>query len=349
MFIDNLRWSMIFLVISMHAADTYSPFGSWYFVDRRPLPHWEVLAFGAWQTYLQSFFMGLLFFTAGYFVPASFDKKGPAKFLRDRAFRLGLPVVFYMFVLGPVTEYFIAHSWTSTRPTSFPAEWIKHIRNGEFLQENGPLWFCLALLMFSAVYVIWPVSLQKLRISPAGFALAMAVSSYLVRLTHPHSFLNMNLGDFPQYILMFSAGVVSAREQFLEKIDAATAKWWALTLPFGFALWLTIAILGQGQPWRLAAFCLWEAFTCVAISIGLIVLFRERWNTQGRLEKILSDNAFSVYVFHPPIVIFAARLLHGLEWDSILKFAMLTAIGILASYTLSAVVFRRIPILKAIL
>jgi len=57
-----------------------------------------------------------------------------------------------MFVLGPIVEYFLAHSWTSTRPTSFLNEWIKHIRNGEFLQENGPLWFCLALLIFSIVY-----------------------------------------------------------------------------------------------------------------------------------------------------------------------------------------------------
>jgi hypothetical protein len=27
LFIDNVRWTMIILVISMHAADTYSPFG----------------------------------------------------------------------------------------------------------------------------------------------------------------------------------------------------------------------------------------------------------------------------------------------------------------------------------
>lgn len=119
LFIDNLRWSMIILVISMHAADTYSPLGNWYFTDRTPLSRLELVAFAAWQMYLQSFFMGLLFFVAGFFAPASLDRKGSRQFIRDRAFRLGLPVLFYMFVLGPITEYFIAHSWTSTRPTSF--------------------------------------------------------------------------------------------------------------------------------------------------------------------------------------------------------------------------------------
>ena len=155
-FIDNLRWSMILLVISMHAADTYSPLGSWYFTDRTPLSRASLLFFAAWQTYLQSFFMGLLFFVAGFFAPASLARKGARQFARDRAFRLGLPVLFYMFVLGPITEYFVAHSWTSTRPTSFANESIKHIRNGEFLQENGPLWFCVALLIFSLLFsLIW--------------------------------------------------------------------------------------------------------------------------------------------------------------------------------------------------
>ena len=92
LFIDNLRWTMILLVISMHSADTYSPFGNWYYTDRRPLSRAALLGFAAWQMYLQSFFMGLLFFVAGFFVPASFERKGPARFLRDRGYRLGLPV-----------------------------------------------------------------------------------------------------------------------------------------------------------------------------------------------------------------------------------------------------------------
>jgi hypothetical protein len=155
LFIDNLRWTMIILVISMHAADTYSPLGNWYYVDRRPMSAAALFTFAAWQMYLQSFFMGLLFFIAGFFVPASFDRKGPLQFVRERTFRLGVPVLFYMFVLGPVTEYFCSHSWNSTEPTSFANEWVKHIRNAEFLQENGPLWFCLALLIFSVMYVVF--------------------------------------------------------------------------------------------------------------------------------------------------------------------------------------------------
>jgi glucans biosynthesis protein C len=364
LFIDNLRWSMILLVISMHAADTYSPLGSWYYTDRTPISTPVLLTFAAWQMFLQSFFMGLLFFVAGYFAPASLDRKGRWPFIRDRAFRLGLPVLLYMFVIGPITEYFFAHSWTSTRPTSFPNEWIKHIRNGEFLQENGPLWFCLALLIFCVIYACLPARKIETDLPGNGklivFALLMAALTSAVRLRKPPVFLNMHLGDFPQYILLFTAGILAARGQWIQKLDYKWGmRWLFLALTIGLAAWLAIMIEGGaltsrrafsgGWHWQSAAMNCWESFTCVAMSFGLLVLFREKFPNQGRLPKFLSDNAFAVYVFHPPIVIAAARLMHGLTWPPLAKFALLTLIGVVASYALSALVFRRIPYLRAIL
>ena len=133
-FIDNLRWTMIFLVISMHSADTYSPLGSWYFTDRTPLSPPTLLFFEAWQMYLQSFFMGLLFFVAGFFLPSSLHRKGPVRLMRDRAFRLGLPVLFYMFVLGPFTECRVTGVFSNVRPL------LRSDQNGLLAEEitNSP-------------------------------------------------------------------------------------------------------------------------------------------------------------------------------------------------------------------
>ena len=103
-FIDNIRWSMIVLVLSMHAVDTYSPFGNWYYVDRQPTGLATKLFFGVYQSFLQAFFMALLFFVAGYFSVAAFDRKGFAPFVRDRLLRLGLPTLLYMLVIGPLTN-----------------------------------------------------------------------------------------------------------------------------------------------------------------------------------------------------------------------------------------------------
>ena len=50
-FIDNLRWSAISMVVVMHAAVTYSGFGSWYFRDRSDLSLAAKVAFGTYQRY----------------------------------------------------------------------------------------------------------------------------------------------------------------------------------------------------------------------------------------------------------------------------------------------------------
>jgi glucan biosynthesis protein C len=350
-FIDNIRWTMILLVLSMHAADTYSPLGNWYLVQRPAIGQLTLLTFAAWQMYLQSFFMGLLFFVAGVFVPPSIDRKGPARFLRDRAFRLGLPVLLYMFVLGPVTEYYISHSWTA--PYSFAHEWWHHIADLEVLQENGPLWFLLALLIFSAVYA---ARYARPRGQPAkappgnwtllAFAMVMAAGRFAIRAAFPNAnVLNMHLGDFAQYILLFSAGIVAARNDWLRTFPYERGiRWMMVVLPLGFVAWLFINRDGDS-----AAFSLWESVTCVAISAGLIVLFREKANGQNAATQFLSRNAFSVYVFHPPFVILGARALWDLAWPAIPKFVLLTVLATVTTFAASELVFRRIPGLRAIL
>jgi len=372
LFIDNLRWTIIILVICMHAADTYSPLGNWYFLDRRPISAATLVFFAAWQMYLQSFFMGLLFFIAGYFVPGSFDRKGPTQFLRDRLFRLGLPVLLYMFVIGPVTEYFVAHSWTSTLPTSFVHEWLKHISNGEVLQENGPLWFCVALLIFSAMYTLIRAAGPRAPLKTArtstptaaltlSFGLCMALAAFLTRLSRPPSVFNLPLRDFAQYVLMFAAGIVARREQWLTQLRLAIGvRFLLVCLIPGVAVWYAMLALGGffrgngaaffgGLHWQNAAFAAWESLTCVSLCYGLLAVFRAWFHEQGVASRFLSANAFCVYVFHPPLLILAARALQGFAWPSIVLFLTLSLIAAIASFIMSAAVFRRLPVLRRIL
>jgi len=81
----------------------------------------------------------------------------------------------------------------------------------------------------------------------------------------------------------------------------------------------------------------------------MLVIFRVKLNSQGRLARFLSANAFCVYVFHPPIVIAIARLLTVYTWHPLAKFVALTAAGATASFVLSSVVLRRIPVLRRVL
>jgi fucose 4-O-acetylase-like acetyltransferase len=196
---------------------TYSPFGSWYYREHPAIGMAGKLFFVTYQGVLQGFFMALLFFVAGYFVPKSYDAKGARSFLGGRLSRLGLPTLLFVALLGPLTEYLV-HPWP---PQSLAGELAGYLVHGEFLSGTGPLWFCAALLIFSAVYAAVRLAVRapapgERRIGMVGVLLAvqaLALTTFLTRLVFPigSSVLNMQLCYFPSYIIMFAAGVAASR------------------------------------------------------------------------------------------------------------------------------------------
>jgi glucan biosynthesis protein C len=374
-YIDNLRWSMILLVISMHAADTYSPFGNWYFADKAATDRLTALALGTWQSFLQAFFMALLFAVSGYFARASLLKKGAARFVRERVIRLGAPTLLYMLVIGPVTQFYVAGSWRPAPGTPFLAEWWRHIVDGEVWSESGPLWFCVALLAFSLVYAALPRRPVAAPPAHAGSRLAMpaiavfftavmALATFAARLLTPEgqAVLNLQLGDFPQYVLMFAAGVLAHRAGWAGTTPPGDGSaWllagvvggllaWALLIATGGALAGHFETYGGGWHWQAAAKSLWESFVCVSVSLGLIGLYRRRLNHSGPLFAFLSANAFAVYVFHPPILIAVTRVLA--LWGggpALAKFALAWSLAALLSFLFAAFIARRIPGVRTIL
>ncbi|HEY4112076.1 acyltransferase family protein [Puia sp.] len=373
-FIDNLRWVMILFVLSMHAAVTYSNVGSWYYNEPAQLGLPEKLTFVTYQVFLQSFFMGLLFFVAGYFVPGAFDRKGAGRFIKDRAYRLGLPALFYIFILHPITCYYAAGVWAPGDPNrSFWREYGHYITRGRFLAGNGPLWFCIALLFFCCLYAVWRIFIpRKTANNPkplprgvviTGFIAVIAAATFFVRLYWPNGtdFYNMQFGYFSQYIAFFLAGILAWRHSWLTTLPTRTGKRWGrIGLLGGLGLWaglIAINLLVKGQTaafsggwhWQSAGMCVLESMAGVGISLGFLTLFRERFNRQGPRSAFFSANAFAVYVFHPPILIVITRLMSGWPGEPLLKFLVATALSIAVTYLLSATVFRRIPVLKNIL
>lgn len=374
-FIDNLRWTLIILVLSMHASDTYSPFGNWYFTDRPPSGFATRLSFAVYQSFLQAFFMALLFLLAGYFAAPALDRKGRMHFVRDRLRRLGLPTLLYMLLVGPLTQYYLSHTWGTG---GFIHQWLTHLQDGEWLSETGPMWFCAALLGFSFLYAVLPraAAVAGEAHSPTSggtvkpdttrvlmFIAVMALATFVARIAVPesHSILNMHFGDFPQFVMMFSAGIQAYRGGWLDWVDGTQSRIWALwALGLSVPLYVMLIVMGGalrgdtrsydgGLNWVSGGKCLWESLVCVGMSFALLALYRRHFNRQGPLAKLLAENAFAVYLFHPPIIIALGIVMIGLSAPALVKAALLTGMASVATFSLSALVLRRIPVLRRIL
>lgn len=374
-FIDNIRWFIISLVVIMHSAVTYSNMGRWYYYEPVKLDLASTMFFGIILTFTQAYSMGLLFLIAGYFVPGSLYRKGLSRFLRDRAMRLGIPTLIYMLIIYPAIDYFLlAFQWTAPRPL-VSKYFLEYIQSLNFLGESGPMWFALALLIFSAVYAACQqISPGSERPNPrgelpghfavAGTVLLISAGAYAIRLVQPigTDLMNMQLGFFSSYIILFIAGIIAYRNNWLLRIPYSLGMiWFKAALIGGTIFWLAIMILGgildsgnfsryQGGPyWQSAAYALWESFFCVGTCLGLIVSFRERLNWQGKWARFLSDNSFSVYLFHPAILILVSLALRELAWHPIIKFIVSSAIAVPLCFLASHFIFRRVPLLKRVL
>jgi hypothetical protein len=286
--------------------------------------------------------------------------------------RLGIPTLIYMLFIYPVIDYYLlAFQWTEPRP-SVSKYFLEYVQSLNFLGESGPMLFALALLIFSTIYAAnQQISHNTERPNPQGdlpghIAIAEAIllisaGAFAIRLVQPigTNIMNMQLGFFSSYINLFIAGIIAYRKNWLFRIPYSFGIiWFKAALIGGSIFWLAIMILGGavdsgdfskyagGLYWQSAAYALWESFFCVGTCLGLIVLFRDRLNWQGKWARFMSDNSFSVYLFHPTILILVSLALRELEWHPITKFIVSSAVAIPLCFLASQFIFRQVPLLK---
>jgi len=393
-FVDNIRSFVIVQVVILHAAVTYSNLGMWYYRELAALGPLTTLTFGIIQSFIQAYSLGLLFLVAGYFVPASFRRKGAGKFLRDRAVRLGVPALIYMLIINPAILYYVMRLSAEAPLTPLGDFYLGYLLGLQFLGGSGPMWFAIALLIFSAAYA----GARLLRGDPEkegeeeaegaegaegperaegaeddaklprhqdviALILVIAAAAFAIRLVQPigTAVLNMQLSFFASYVALFAVGIAARRRRWLERIPRSFGiVWLKAALVGGTAFWLALFLVGIGPEgeismingglhWQSAAYALWEAFFCLGVCLGIVVVFRERFNSGGRLARFMADNSFAVYFFHPVILILVTASFRGFAWHPLVKFAVAAAVAVPLCFVASELVLRRIPLLKEVL
>lgn len=380
--IDHLRTGMIMLVVNLHACVSYSHVGDWYFMSEREPTLAAKVPFILWEGHLQAFFMGLLFFIAGYFAEGSLARRGPASFVRERLFRLGVPALFYMLVIHP----FIVLALNPWQAKFAPAGafYLEYLRTGRFLRSSGPLWFAVALLLFGLVLAVTralrPLPSPKNNVpaiddlfaarppgaapTPVRLALAalvLSLATFGVRLLQPigTNVLNFQLCFFVQYVAFFAAGLHAARHGWLLALArstyARTAGWVAL-IGGPIVLLLLLVVGGRnasvqdfmgGWHWQALGFAVWEQFAGVGLSLGALSLFSRKLDGDAPGWRWLGERSFAVYVFHAPVLVALAMWFRALPQNMYALAALLTVSGLVVTYAIADVV-RRVPAFRRV-
>lgn len=359
LYIDHLKVVLTVLVIMHHAFITYGAPGGWYYSQKTTLLG-AIVPMTAFVAVNQAFFMGFFFFLSALFIPSSYDKKGPAKFLADRLLRLGLPLVFYSFVLSPFLS-FLVYNYTGTHPQITYAQFL-----GGFdgWINFGVLWFVAALLIFTLAYALFRTFMDDrhvLKTFPSAvkillFATTLGVITYFVRIVFPVGWvlkpLGFQPGHFPQYIAMFILGLIASRSKWIGKADYKTGKTMrtiALCLVFiGFPLFfVTRQLLGfpveyynVGGHWQSLWYAAWEQLVGFSIVVALLCIGKTKWNGPSKFLSLLSRSTFAVYIFHPLILIGLSVALHSWVMEPALKLLVVAPLAVIGSFLLGLLVVR---------
>jgi len=335
-FIDHLRVFLTILVVLHHVAMVYGGIQPFYYLEAPT----SLLGFLVPMIFVllnQAWFMGAFFLLAGYFVPGSYDRKGAGSFLKDRLVRLGIPLIFFYFVLNPISG--IGYFLMSGDPSALT--WQSFWAAYPDLVGLGPLWFVAMLLIFSFVYAGWRMLTKNRESAPQqessvpGYLkvgiciLALALVSYLVRIYIP---LGKSVLDFPtlaylpQYISFFVLGTIAYRRDWLRKLPGKmgvigfiVAMVATLTLfAFGFISFLKAIDTGVLQippfgfgTWQSAIYALWDSTFAVGMCLAAITFFRRFFNKESKMGSFLAQQSYAVYIIHIPIIVFLAFNFEG--------------------------------------
>jgi glucan biosynthesis protein C len=366
--LDSLRVALVALVICHHAACAIGDVGAWYYVLPPPGGRITPLVLTAFATTNQAFFMSLLYFVSGYFTAPAYDQKTAPRFLRDRAVRLGIPLLFYFFVLNPNVVYLSA-VFRGEGGRGYGAWMSEHYPEA---CGPGPMWFVAALLVFTAVYAGWarlrPGQRGKRRVPLPGrgailaFVLVTGAIGFAVRLAAPVGVTvsSFQLAYFPLYVCMFFLGVHAYRSSWFEQLGPeAVQPWFTAALVAIAAMPATLILAGAGTRagagpgagtdpfaggphWEAYLYAAWEPVVCVGVSLKLLLLFKERFGKETPLFARASRSSYTVYVIRPFFVVIGTWLLATWPTPPLVKFALLCVVVVPGSFIVADVI-RRAP------
>lgn len=355
---DGLRALMMLLGVVVHTGTTYTtvPLGdAWAFKDQQTNFAFDVVLAG-----LHTFRMPAFFVMAGFFAALLVERRGLPAFTRNRAVRVGVPLVLGYVVLLPLTEW--GFSYANQRGAGGDSSWLssfERTRGMFYRADTGHLWFLYYLVYFYAL------SLLACKVAPASWAtrchevfarlmatrygmLPFAAVVGSVCAFMPSGLLDTSTSFLPSPLPLFAYGVFYGfgwllwgwREHLSQLQSSLVSKAvLALVLFVGHSLFVLSHLESgaTGITTSSVAAGLFGALTAWVAVYFWIGLFLRVADEPNRVLRYLTDASYWVYLVHMPIVITFAGVLAPLLWPAAVKAACVfsaTSAVCLLSYAL---------------
>jgi surface polysaccharide O-acyltransferase-like enzyme len=369
--LDRARTFITLLVVIHHSVVNFTYFGNG---DRM---RW--LGFDLVVLFNDSFFMAFMFLIAGLFVHDSLARSGAAGYLRNRAWRLGVPLLISIFVLIPVAYYasFLRYHLPGTTDFNFFHFWWHTLTIGPW--PSGQSWFLWVLLAFSVIATaVWAMAprilaafgqaILALRDRPmtafAAFSIVSVVTYLPMHLAfgdgawfepghYPFPIQTSRILLYPAYFFTgVGIGVISLRAGILAE-NGEIAKRWPVWLAFAVLFYGAILLLVYAHHNWIADFnspALWwktaygVAFAMFSAAMAFTVLATSLRLSRSslRLLDAMQPSAYGIYLLHYMFIIWLQYVVFDPAFPAGIK-AAIVFVGTLSGSWALTVLLRKIP------
>jgi Acyltransferase family len=277
--------------------------------------------------------------------------------VRSRLLRLGVPLLVYVLLINPLTDYLGNLRNEHQSLVSYLAT-----------TEVSVMWFVAALLAFSVAYVALRCHRPAAQPRPlrpgllAAAALAIAVSSFAVWQPWPvmgDTFLNLRWGEWPQGAVLFALGVHAAEAGWLRDLPPVLVRRLGWVAAAGVAALMTLMlylVLARGKDQALAmgadlptmAFALLDGVIAVTGTLWFLSWLRRRWPTHGVMLGNAARASYATYFIHPLVLTAVMVALASVALAPEIKFVLVAAAGVAACFT-AGYALTRVPGISKVL
>ena len=344
-FLDNMRTSMIFLVVLYHAGVVYESSGFF-------APFWIVdddstnIVVGIVNILLDIVIMPTIFFVSGFFAPLSVRNKTGWTFLTLRFKRLVIPWLFAVLTLIPLYKVIFLYA------RQLPQEhWTSYFHFSNGIIGQSWLWFLPVLFLFDVVY--WLLAKAKIRVPNISLTLGVVVV-FVIGVLYSIGMSRLGgqgwtktiLIDFQNerlliYFMMFLIGSLCFKLKVFESLPKSKRFYIAVNctawIPINVYFYLLINFLLRPGTYYVSAgvdgFVLACAYHLSVLSL-LYVLVATFWfyrNKQSALGRVLNANSYNVYIVHLVVMGGIALAMLNTGIPSLWKYLILTVCTYAAS------------------
>jgi hypothetical protein len=310
----------------------------------------------------------------------SLTHRGAADFLRDRAWRLGIPFLASIFVLMPIAYYptFLRYHLPGTTDFNFFHFWWRTLTVGPW--PSGPAWFLWVLLALdiaaAALLAVAPRRLKmagllifSLRDRPwtafvAFLAFSVAVYVPMRLIVGDMSWLEPDGFPLPiqtSRILLYAGyfltgvgiGVVSLRAGILSE-EGALARRWPRWLAFASLFYGAILLMVYAHHNWIADFdkppLSWQtgyslafALFSGAMTFTVLTVSLAFASSDMKLLDAMRPYAYGIFLTHYIFILWLQYVVYDYSWPAIIKFAVVFFATLALSWAVTWLL-RRIPV-----